>query len=66
MKAAVLLLALLASGAVAKATNASYFANATRPLVLAHRGASGVFPEHTLGGYTSAYFYGADFLELDL
>lgn len=50
----------------AKLSNASFFYNKTRPLVLAHRGASGEFPEHTLGAYTSAYFYGADYVELDL
>ena len=47
-------------------TNATYFSNSTRPLVLAHRGASGPFPEHTVGSYSSAYHYGADFVELDL
>jgi glycerophosphoryl diester phosphodiesterase len=49
-----------------KLSNAAFFYNKTRPLVLAHRGASGQFPEHTLGAYTSAYFYGADYVELDL
>ena len=35
-------------------------------LVIAHRGASGYLPEHTLGAAVMAYASGADFLELDL
>ena len=35
-------------------------------LVIAHRGASGYLPEHTLGSAVMAYASGADFLELDL
>ena len=35
-------------------------------MVIAHRGAAGPFPEHTVGSYSSAYFYGADYVELDL
>lgn len=50
----------------AKISNASYFYNKERPIILAHRGACGQFPEHSLGAYTSAYMYGADFVELDL
>ena len=29
-------------------SSAEYFSNKNRPLILAHRGASGYFPEHTL------------------
>ncbi|MDR9403799.1 MAG: esterase-like activity of phytase family protein, partial [Halothece sp. Uz-M2-17] len=36
------------------------------PLVIAHRGASGDFPEHTLAGYRAAILQGADFIEPDL
>ncbi len=36
------------------------------PLVIAHRGASGYRPEHTLAGYELAARLGADFLEPDL
>jgi len=36
------------------------------PLVIAHRGASGYLPEHTLPAKTLAYGLGADFLEQDL
>jgi len=34
--------------------------------IIAHRGASGYLPEHTLGSAVMAYASGADFLELDL
>ena len=36
------------------------------PLVIAHRGASGTFPEHTLEAYKAAIDQGADFIEPDL
>lgn len=36
------------------------------PLVIAHRGASGERPEHTLAAYELALVEGADFIELDL
>ena len=38
----------------------------TRPLVIAHRGASGERPEHTLLAYQRAIDQGADFIEPDL
>jgi glycerophosphoryl diester phosphodiesterase len=41
-------------------------ANARRPIVIAHRGASGERPEHTLAGYALAIAQGADFIEPDL
>jgi len=37
-----------------------------RPVVIAHRGASGHRPEHTLAAYTLAVQMGADFIEPDL
>lgn len=37
-----------------------------RPLVIAHRGASGHRPEHTLAAYALAVEQGADFIEPDL
>jgi len=37
-----------------------------RPLLIAHRGASGYAPEHTLAGYQLAIEQGADFVEQDL
>lgn len=36
------------------------------PLILAHRGASGELPEHTLAGYARALAQGADVIEPDL
>src|SRR5688500_13946256 len=36
------------------------------PLVLAHRGASGYLPDHTLEGYRLAIAQGADYIEPDL
>ncbi len=36
------------------------------PIVIAHRGASGVLPEHTLAGYARAIEMGADYIEPDL
>jgi glycerophosphoryl diester phosphodiesterase len=41
-------------------------AAATRPIVIAHRGASGERPEHTLAAYERAIDQGADFIEPDL
>jgi glycerophosphoryl diester phosphodiesterase len=35
-------------------------------IVIAHRGASGYLPEHTLPAYTLAYAMGADYIEPDL
>ena len=37
-----------------------------RPSIIAHRGASGYLPEHTLEAYTLAIDLGADFIEPDL
>ena len=37
-----------------------------KPLVIAHRGAPGYLPEHTLESVTLAYSQGADFIEQDL
>lgn len=45
---------------------ASHQAQAARPLVIAHRGASGHRPEHTLAAYTLAVEMGADYIEPDL
>ncbi|HYD88580.1 MAG TPA: glycerophosphodiester phosphodiesterase [Vitreimonas sp.] len=40
--------------------------NSRRPIVIAHRGASGERPEHTLAAYRLAIAQGADFIEPDL
>jgi len=37
-----------------------------KPLVIAHRGASGYLPEHTLAAKAMAYAQGADYIEQDL
>ena len=37
-----------------------------QPIVIAHRGASGYLPEHTLPAKALAYAQGADFLEQDI
>lgn len=37
-----------------------------KPLVIAHGGASGYLPEHTLAAYAAAYFMGADVIEPDV
>jgi glycerophosphoryl diester phosphodiesterase len=39
---------------------------AAKPLVIAHRGAPGYLPEHTLESVTLSYGQGADFIEQDL
>lgn len=41
-------------------------AHAERPIVIAHRGASGYLPEHTLEAKTLAYGMHADFIEQDV
>lgn len=56
--AAVALAAALPAGAATK--------RKARPLVLAHRGASALRPEHTLAAYAKAIADGADFIEPDL
>jgi glycerophosphoryl diester phosphodiesterase len=47
-------------------TAVSALAQESRPLVIAHRGASGYLPEHTLPAKALAYGLGADFLEQDV
>ncbi|MGE0740094.1 MAG: glycerophosphodiester phosphodiesterase family protein [Hyphomonadaceae bacterium] len=53
-------------GAAALAGCASMSAAATGPIVIAHRGASGERPEHTLASYRLAIEQGADYIEPDL
>ncbi len=52
-----------ASGQTAAMEHATHHA---LPLVIAHRGASGLRPEHTIASYTLAIEQGADFIEPDL
>lgn len=57
-----------AAGAVRPAPNAAAPDrwHHTAPLVIAHRGASALRPEHTLLAYRTAIAQGADYLEVDL
>ncbi len=55
---------LLATLSLALAVTAS--AQTAQPLVIAHRGASGYLPEHTLEAKAYAHAQGADYLEQDL
>ena len=41
-------------------------AQPSRPIVIAHRGASGYLPEHTLAAKAVAHAQGADFIEQDV
>jgi glycerophosphoryl diester phosphodiesterase len=59
------LLLLLAPG-MASGQDAPVVKPMSRPIVIAHRGASGYRPEHTLASYERAIEYGADFVEPDL
>jgi len=45
---------------------AGWSLSAATPLVIAHRGASGYLPEHTLAAKAYAHALGADFIEQDL
>ncbi|WP_299625623.1 glycerophosphodiester phosphodiesterase [uncultured Tenacibaculum sp.] len=40
--------------------------NEKRPLIIAHRGAQSILPEHTIEGFTKAIELNADFIEPDL
>lgn len=55
-----------AASGTAPAVSSPRAAGEPRPLVIAHRGASGHRPEHTLQGYALAIAMGADFIEPDL
>jgi len=61
----VVVLLLLTSLAVESASSASS-SSQKRPLVIAHRGASGVLPEHTVEAYKRAISDGADVIECDV
>lgn len=47
-------------------TSLAATAASTAPIVIAHRGASGYLPEHSLPAKAMAYAQGADYLEQDL
>lgn len=58
--------ALLAAPALSQSRWPHPTLNGEPPLVIAHRGASGYRPEHTLAAYELAIAQGADFIEPDL
>ena len=60
------LLVLVAAVGFAASGAAAAPAEGKRPLVIAHRGASGYRPEHTLAAYELAVEQGADFIEPDV
>lgn len=47
-------------------SEAPYFYNSERPLVVAHRGGSAHAPEESMASFIDAYYDGADFIEMDL
>jgi len=51
---------------VLTALAATAMASPSRPFLVAHRGASGYAPEHTIAAYTLAMEQGADYVEQDL
>jgi glycerophosphoryl diester phosphodiesterase len=57
---------LIAAAAASAATPALAQPRKKKPLVIAHRGASGLRPEHTAMAYLLAIDQGADFIEPDL
>lgn len=57
---------LLAAAALPASADALKTLHGQAPLVIAHRGASGYLPEHTLAGYELAIRMGADYIEPDL
>ena len=61
-----LLAPLLLAGCVAEPVTAQPTLDGQPPIVIAHRGASGERPEHTLESYALAIEQGADFIEPDL
>ncbi|WP_336812827.1 glycerophosphodiester phosphodiesterase [Bosea sp. MMO-172] len=60
------LLAALAFQAPAALAQAAPTLSGQKPIIVAHRGASGYLPEHTIEGYKLAIQQGADFIEPDL
>ena len=63
---ATIIFTLAASMPIASAFAEEKSAQMKSPLVIAHRGASGYLPEHTLEGYALAIELGADYIEPDL
>ncbi len=66
MKQALILLFLIISISCNTNNNDKHLAKENNKIVIAHRGASGYLPEHTLEAKAMAYAMGADYLEQDL
>ncbi len=64
--AALIALGSLCPGLLADRSAAAQPAGSDTPMVIAHRGASGLYPEHTLLAYEAAIDMGADAIEPDL
>ncbi len=64
--AGVLLMSLVQGGNVLRLETVDAEAGNAQKVVIAHRGASGYLPEHTLPGVTMAYAMGADYIEQDV
>jgi glycerophosphoryl diester phosphodiesterase len=56
----------LAAGACGSGTERPALGSPAQPILIAHRGASGLAPEHTLAAYERAIEIGANYLEHDL
>nr|ACO15632.1 Glycerophosphoryl diester phosphodiesterase precursor [Caligus clemensi] len=65
-KEAVIGLVFLILGLLLREIHATIDNSESRPLNLAHRGSSGMFPEHTRKAYISALEQGADYIECDV
>jgi len=63
---AALLALMLSAGCTADDVTAQPTLGGQPPIVIAHRGASGERPEHTIAGYQLAIDLGADYIEPDL
>ena len=63
---AALLGMMLTAGCTAEPVTAQPTLDGQPPIVIAHRGASGERPEHTIAGYKLAIDLGADYIEPDL
>lgn len=63
-----MILSACASAPAGSITDKPAFATLTGepPIIIAHRGASGLYQEHTIKAYTAAIEQGADFIEPDL
>lgn len=66
IRALAVLLALSLAGCGAETVTAAPTLDGQAPIVIAHRGASGERPEHTLASYRLAIDLGADYIEPDL